>query len=278
MPENKMADKNFKKWFGQSHVVDDAGEPMVVYHSATADFTQFKRSRKDIGMHFGTAGQAEDRFLIKQNDDPYGTTLGRIVACTLPVFLSIERPLRLPDLGDWDRDNLMGNLPDEFTIPEKVACKTLAEIRDLIRSHGYDGVVYANDREAAGAHPLRLAKIKAFSQLMNAFPKTAGNYSDEQKTSKEYLAYLAAIAAKNAFMKANTQDSWIALEPGQIKSAIANSGFYNRKSRDITDTKKAQSSQVLIANDRLSRLEKSNQAIVFVASLAQKNHSPSQNP
>lgn len=235
MPDAHNTDDAFKKWFGQSQVVDATGQPMVVYHSATADFDRFKRARKDIGMHFGTAGQAEDRFLIKQHHDPYGMALGRVVACTIPVFLSIERPLRLPDLGDWDRDNVVGNLPDEFTIAEKVECQTPSELRDLIRSHGYDGVVYANDREAAGAHPLRMAKHNAFVAVMHAFPNTVGSYTDEQKASKEYQSYLAAITACNAYMNANVQDSWIAFEPGQIKSAIGNSGMYNRKSGDLVD-------------------------------------------
>lgn len=230
---------NFRKWFEQSKVVDASGAPLVLYHSSTADFERFKRSPKDLGMHFGTAGQALDRFLLKQHRDPYGVALGRAAPCTLPVYLSIARPLRLPDLGDWERDTVVGHLPDEFTIAELVKACTHAQLRDLIRSHGYDGIVYTNEREAPGAHGFRLAIDEAFRALMLRFPQAKNPFAEEPKRSAEYAAYLAAVTASRVHLKAMAQDSWIAFEPGQIKSAIGNCGAYDRKNPNITDFKAA---------------------------------------
>ena len=49
--------KQFKRWFGDSKVVDRDGEPLVVYHAADAEFTVFDRER--LGNHAGTFFPAE---------------------------------------------------------------------------------------------------------------------------------------------------------------------------------------------------------------------------
>lgn len=236
MPEPKTADDNFKKWFGSSQVVDAAGEPMVVYHSSVATFDKFRVSRKDLGIHFGTAGQAEDRFLLKQHHEK-PAALARMTPCTLPVYLSIAKPLRMPDLGDWDLDDLVGNLPAEFTFHERIYADkdSHAGIRKLIESHGYDGIVYTNDMEARGAHVHRLAQHAAFEAVLARFPQSAGVCTGEEAASPEYVAYLKAIQVKRDHMKTMGEDSWIAFSPTQVKSAIGNSGLFNRRSADLTD-------------------------------------------
>lgn len=51
--------KNFKNWFGNSKVVDEKGQPLVVYHGTGADFDEFKRKfakegRIGKGFYFAT--------------------------------------------------------------------------------------------------------------------------------------------------------------------------------------------------------------------------------
>jgi hypothetical protein len=56
----KMTD-NFKKWFGDSKVVDDEGNPLVVYHGTTHDFKSFELERGNMenavgrGYYFTTS-------------------------------------------------------------------------------------------------------------------------------------------------------------------------------------------------------------------------------
>jgi hypothetical protein len=45
---------NFKKWFGDSKVVDDEGNPLVVYHGTTHDFDSFELERGNTGNAVGT--------------------------------------------------------------------------------------------------------------------------------------------------------------------------------------------------------------------------------
>src|SRR5271166_728756 len=45
--------KPFKKWFGNSKVVDEEGNPMVVYHGTTHDIKEFDTSVGNIDNHYG---------------------------------------------------------------------------------------------------------------------------------------------------------------------------------------------------------------------------------
>lgn len=64
--------EQFKSWFGDiynqseshSQVVDENKEPLLVYHSSSADFDTFDNSKSnEIGFHFGTKKAAIERFL-----------------------------------------------------------------------------------------------------------------------------------------------------------------------------------------------------------------------
>lgn len=43
----------FKAWFGDSKVVDENGNPLVVYHGTTHDFNEFKKDRSNIENYYG---------------------------------------------------------------------------------------------------------------------------------------------------------------------------------------------------------------------------------
>lgn len=51
----KDAESNFKKWFNGSKVVDEEGNPLVVYHATTHNFFEFTKERGNIGNHLGKA-------------------------------------------------------------------------------------------------------------------------------------------------------------------------------------------------------------------------------
>ena len=79
----------FKKWFGNSKVVDEKGKPLVVYHGTNADFEKFERG--DIGFHFGNIEQANERMSDFVDGNPH----------IMPVYLKMENPLDIvSDVGD----------------------------------------------------------------------------------------------------------------------------------------------------------------------------------
>lgn len=69
----------FKKWFGDSKVVDEDGEPLVVYHGTDADFVEFSTERQ-------RGGDLGDGFYFT---DSYETA-ARLGKNVIPVYLSAQ--------------------------------------------------------------------------------------------------------------------------------------------------------------------------------------------
>lgn len=195
----------FKAWFKDSKVVDESGKPLVLYHSTRNEFSVFDTQRSELGSHFGTADQANQ----------FGAANGQRV---MPVYLSIQNPLRLVDRGQFDVPTAVAQLIDDGIMSPRTADKlfggdyTRASNRDIgtlqkfLLDEGYDGIVYLNRREgfdAFGPDGVDGDTLDAMSdeEVLDMFPKA--------------------------------QDSYIAFRPEQIKSAIGNSGAFDPANEDI---------------------------------------------
>ena len=111
----------FKRWFGDSKVVDANGEPLVVYHGTTGDFDSFEVSKqdpRDAGFWFGGPSEASSYAAFSR---PRGENV-------MPVFLSIKNPKVY-----YNRD-----------------VKITPELIKQLKSEGYDGVMrdFANGPDA----------------------------------------------------------------------------------------------------------------------------------
>ncbi len=173
-----------EKAFKDSKVRNEDGTLKPMFHFTTADFSRFGRG--DIGYHFGTAEQAVDRgastggvFVLWGDDKP----TAREGARTIPVYLNLENPLRLRDVGSWDSpsdvlqaiparlrvklpsavqeavqafEEWENNAPTSISRAEEArqrgpqVTKALGAIRDGLKALGYDGVVYRNEFESKG--------------------------------------------------------------------------------------------------------------------------------
>ena len=103
----------FKKWFGKSKVVDENGEPLVVYHGSKADFTEFKRSK---GGEFGSGMYFSDNIDSAKMFGSFQKGDSEVV--TNPVYLTLKNPL----------------ITNDRNVPRG------AGIKSLIKK-GYDGVI-----------------------------------------------------------------------------------------------------------------------------------------
>jgi len=119
--ENISDTANFKSWFGDSKVVDEKGNPLVVYHYTTkGGFYVFKPS-----SHFGTRNQTNSYYKSFIPFDKSGNPIKLPKKPSIyPVYIRIENPKRLPD------------------------CETSWgwEIRNA-KKEGYDGLIYRNGFE-----------------------------------------------------------------------------------------------------------------------------------
>lgn len=175
----------FKAWFDNSVVRKRNGKPEIVYHRTAGNFLTFNTDNSDLGSHFGTSEQAENLL---------GGSF-RIGEKTLPVYLSIQKPIRLLDKGGFHGDSVAPQLFKKGLI-DKHTAKRLSEIgyngdlkdrrkinkeiKNILLKNGYDGVVYKNTREGTG-------------------------------------------------------DSYIVFSPNQVKSAISNTGNFDKNSAKITE-------------------------------------------
>lgn len=125
--------ENFKKWFGESKVVDESGAPLVVYHGTDSlvDFTQFATGPE--GIHFGTSRQANSRLgmsdEVVRRAQKEGLANYQANRRVIPVFLNIRNPKRVKDpssTGDW------------------------VAIVENAKAEGHDGIVYRNTVEDKG--------------------------------------------------------------------------------------------------------------------------------
>lgn len=93
-------DANFKAWFGDSKVVDENGEPLVVYHGTPNKFESFSKDAKGtVSFGFGSAAVKRSGFFFSKDKefskgfaDPYKKT-GEV----LSVYLKADRVFDVDD-------------------------------------------------------------------------------------------------------------------------------------------------------------------------------------
>lgn len=190
------------------------------YAESSYDFTQFDPERSELGIHLGSRDQAEGR--INQGQVKEG-----LAPRTLPVYASINNPLRLQDNGRFNWRSVfeqlekkgvmsfkegkdfwreMGNFD---TFSDKSESIGNAKLRDFLKSKGYDGVVYLNRFEGV----LKRGKEKSISPEPEEREST---FTDRQFLERYPGAH----------------DSYIIFDPPQAKSQFAT--HYDRKRNELS--------------------------------------------
>lgn len=103
----------FKRWFGNSKVVDDAGKPLVVYHGSKSDITEFAPSKTGefgAGVYFSEYPEVASGYAAAAAGEA-----GRNIT---PVYLSLKNPL----------------ITSDKNMPRAAGIKKL-------KAQGYDGVI-----------------------------------------------------------------------------------------------------------------------------------------
>ena len=118
--------KQFKRWFGDSKVVDADGKPLVVYHATDADFTVFDREKLGQYTSENTDNEAAIEsakvgFWFSENDLREKTGNKK----TMEVYLSIENPMET----------------DLYTMLDVLENMTADEYRAELEEEGYDGLI-----------------------------------------------------------------------------------------------------------------------------------------
>lgn len=199
----------FKNWFNGSQVVDRHGNPKIVYHFTPSTFRAFDTQLSEVGSHFGTQAQSNSVFIV-QGDNRRGSTY--------PVYLSIKNPIRLEDKGNFDAIyNVMPQLADIF--------EGDPDFKDMYDATGY----YINSRQSNDIIQ-RFLKKKGYDGIVYLNRAEGFDETNGEKPSSFDLQNLTDEEFMDRFPEA--EDSWIAFDPGQIKS-IANKGTFDPANPDI---------------------------------------------
>jgi hypothetical protein len=145
------------------------------YHGTTADFDSFDPSRtRDIGMHFGTQGQANKAVQSFMGDTRDGANV-------IPVKLRLHNPLRVPDMFDTMRTTYV-NRAKTFTLlirgfrvtqPERSLIYDMAKAADKARRKSGGDWGSLDKAKATHQEPAEAA-AKAFWQAIQASAERQG--------------------------------------------------------------------------------------------------------
>ena len=189
--------KAFKQWFGDSKVVDEDGEPLVVYHGTSGDIAQFDISKSSASNRFGPGFYfTED----KKTLDTYGGDVGGNI---MPVFLNIENP-------------------QTGSSSSKTQIKSFfSSLKDTVFPNGYDAT---NDHKTLEQQALK-DPDQAFDTLLSA--------QSVYISKDDWLRGMKAIGVDGIIRKVFGNLEYVAFEPSQIKSATGNIGTYSKENPDI---------------------------------------------
>jgi GGDEF domain-containing protein len=215
------ASPKFKKFFRDSKVVDESGNPKIVYHGTNnPDLSSF--SLDAAGKKTGNPNAGLGFFFTDnpQEASRYAEGWGKPGGNVIPAYVSIKNPYEMPYK---EFDDL-----------------AMASYRRMQADPSYDpnSTVKFGDVEGQRAAADRVAKYEAEARAAT------------ENRRKELIAQgYDGIVIKGSGMRPT---EYVAFEPNQIKSAIGNSGKFDKTSASLTDHEKAQAAKKRL-NEKLGR-------------------------
>lgn len=167
-----------------------------VFHATTGEFDKFNIDFKEtdaiLGTHVGTKSSANDRldWMMGPSDhdwDSNASILGK-TAQIMPLLISVQNPLRLPDLGYWRPGKVAEalrtrgiNVAGEGT-RESDQLLSNQDLRDAIVVAGYDSVVYKNNVEGMGTDSYILfspSQLRSVHAVFDPSKASSGNLLED---------------------------------------------------------------------------------------------------
>jgi hypothetical protein len=196
----------FSSWFGRSCVIDEEGDPLVVYHGTSHDISVFQ-AMGGQGKTFDTGAFFSDNPKAAQS---YASAAGGNV---MPVYLSMIDPVVIDACGaNWDA---IGQKAKVF-LPARSSGSVRCRSRTVTVKTIFKGEWDYPDDTTSTDDLARWARRAGYSGLVIKSVKDrgpSGVFSD------------VAIATPSTV--------YVAFRPEQIKSAIGNRGTYCPDNPDI---------------------------------------------
>lgn len=231
--------KEFKQFFRESKITDEQDEPLVVYHGTKTDLTEFDTDASEIrgtltetdllsplGSHFSRDPQIANNFATKSG------------AVVYPAYLSIQNPkvykkeqdlrdeLIRQNVNDPMIDEILEN-PDNYLDYAETVLYQEETFESRINRYDTDPKYRETVNQAAYNYLRDTAEPEAVVDFVK-------NLADSWKASNPTVdGIIYENGAAKEVRGAKTATSYIAFNPGQIKSAIGNQGTYDITNADI---------------------------------------------
>lgn len=239
----------FKRWFGDSKVVDDQGRPLVVYHGTMSDFSIFQSPADRGGEALAQAGM----YFSEDSDLASAYSALRGGGAIMPAYLSIKRPLDLTSastISGWKgaiakliaprmaadvmREEALRNSTHQSLITKAEREKLIAEGYDGIKGTGGVWIAFSpeqiksaignNGDFDAGNPDIRFSARAPgelfFSELTNQVEKS----TMKQAAAGAWKSFIKALPSKG--VKADEIEwtginEWLDLQDGKVsKDAV----------------------------------------------------------
>jgi len=160
--------QNFKSWFGESVVVEDAA-PIIVYHGSHSTFDEFDMSRARDGAHFFT------------KDLEHAASFGKPGA----FLLSIRDPLIIAEddlLAAWDKEHPNGLQDDRNLLPRDF----IVDFVKIAKESGRDGLIILDmgDRDISTDMylPFSPSQIKSADKNNGLYDRDCADFTDRKSS------------------------------------------------------------------------------------------------
>ena len=230
----------FKRWFGDSQVVDENGNPRVMHHGTARDFSVFDRlkstewrraSMDTVGSWFSSESRKAEQYAA---DDGLNV---------MPVYLSIQNPKLYRSFDDFLREmhaaegrSLKDQNPPGLGSTEGLRAKLKAE--------GYDGIQFEQTDNASLYKDMQEVQDAIERARDDEFSVKRAERSPYTMKRERLESTLRSMQAELQQMGGSTEfdghDVFVAFDPTQIKSAIGNDGSFDATNPDIRKSERRQ--------------------------------------
>lgn len=183
-PAPAVETPEFKTFFKQSKVVDEAGAPLVVYHGTNAEFTSFDTgqagTRKTGTPDFGNFGVGVYATPVQFVAKAYGKRV-------LPLYVAIQNPLRVTVTGPEYTEEVE-RVARDLGVTAKPRWENSGQkdpefakqFRDKAKAAGYDGVITQNLDGSMGSEVVAFdpTQVKSATTNSGAFDPTNPNIDE----------------------------------------------------------------------------------------------------
>lgn len=127
----------FKKWFGNSKVVDENGKPLVVYHGTENNFKIFKNlgQSRQIGANVGFFFTDSEKMAKEYANDKR----------VMPTYLSLQNPLIIEPNSKIEMFGEEIDITDAFDFFTQMDIRVSEQdLKNELIKQGYDGIILRN--------------------------------------------------------------------------------------------------------------------------------------